>query len=107
AEYVERLAVLDRALAEGTISEEAYGEAVRWNAEQYQRAATGAEDYEKQSKSLISTYDSHNQKAQQLREALAQINQMYRAGEIDGDQYARMVGGVRDEMQQLALDADP
>ena len=107
AEYIERLAVLDRALAEGTISEEAYGEAVRWNAEQYQRAATGAEDYEKQSKSLISTYYSHNQKAQQLREALAQINQMYRAGEIDGDQYARMVGGVRDEMQQLALDADP
>lgn len=107
AEYVERLAVLDRALAEGTISEEAYGEAVRWSAEQYQRAATGAEEYEKQTAALVGKYDSHRQKAEQLTAAIAQINDLYRAGEIDGNQYTRMMGAVRDEMQQLALDADP
>ena len=107
ATYLERLETLDRALAEGAISEEAYGEAMRWNAEQYQRAATGAEEYETQTKSLVDKYDSHNQKARQLRDALEQINQRYRAGEIDGDQYARMVGGIRDEMRELALEAEP
>ncbi|SJN11583.1 Phage tail length tape-measure protein 1 [Halomonas citrativorans] len=107
ATYVERLKVLDKALADDTITQEAYGKAVRWNAEQYTRAATGAEEYEKQTQSLIDTYDSHNQRAQKLRTELEQINQRYRTGEIDGDQYARMVGGVRDEMQKLAFDADP
>lgn len=107
AEYVERLAVLDRALAEGTISEEAYGEAVRWSAEQYQRAATGAEEYEKQTQTLVSTYDRHYQKAQQLQEALEQVNQRWRNDPENAAQYARMIEGIREEMQQLALDADP
>lgn len=105
--YVERLGILEQALSDNTLTEEEYGEAVRWNAEQFTRAATGADDYEKQTESLISTYDRHNQRAHQLRDALEQINQRYRAGEIDGDQYARMVGGIRDEMQQLALEAAP
>lgn len=105
--YVERINVLDQALSDGTLAPEAYGDAFRWAAEQYTRAATGAEEYEKQTESLISTYDRHNQRAHQLRDALEQINQRYRAGEIDGDQYSRMVGGIRDEMQQLALEAAP
>ncbi|MGV2930134.1 EF-hand domain-containing protein [Vreelandella venusta] len=107
ADYVERLGVLDKALADGTISEEAYGEAVRWNAEQYRRAATGAEEYEKQTQTLVSTYDRHYQKAQQLQEALEQVNQRWRNDPANAAQYARMIGGIRDEMQQLALDADP
>lgn len=105
--YVERLGILEQALSDNTLTEEEYGEAVRWNAEQFTRAATGADDYEKQTESLISTYDRHNQRAHQLRDALEQINQRYRDGEINGDQYARMVGGIRDEMQQLALEAAP
>ncbi|QKS24180.1 EF-hand domain-containing protein [Vreelandella titanicae] len=105
--YVERINVLDQALSDGTLAPEAYGDAFRWAAEQYTRAATGAEEYEKQTESLISTYDRHNQRALQLRDELEQINQRYRAGVIDGDQYARMVGGIREEMQQLALEADP
>ncbi|MDN3561727.1 hypothetical protein [Vreelandella neptunia] len=107
ATYIERMEVLDQALSDNTITQEAYGESVRWAAEQYTRAATGAEEYEKQTESLISTYDRHNQRAHQLRDALEQINQRYRDGEINGDQYARMVGGIRDEMQQLALEAEP
>lgn len=107
ATYIERMDVLDKALADGTITQEAYGEAVRWSAEQFSRAATGAEDYEKQTERLIDQYDSHNQKAAQLRDAVDGINERYRAGEISGDQYTRMIGGVRDEMQELALEADP
>ena len=107
ATYIERIGVLDQALSDSTITQEQYGETVRWAAEQYTHAATGAEDYEKQTESLISTYDRHNQRAQQLRDALEQINQRYRDGEINGDQYARMVGGIRDEMQQLAIEAAP
>lgn len=107
ATYVERINVLEKALAAGTITQEDFAKAVRWSANQYSRAATGAEAYEKQTKSLIDTYDSHNQKAQKLRTELEQINQRYRAGDIDGQQYGRMVQGVRNEMAQLALEADP
>tara|TARA_B100000929_G_scaffold290714_1_gene285561 strand:+ start:4019 stop:9685 length:5667 start_codon:yes stop_codon:yes gene_type:complete len=106
AEYVERLAVLDRALAEGTISEEAYGEAVRWSAEQYQRAATGAEEYEKQTAALVGKYDSHRQKIEALATELQQINERYAAGEIGGAQYARMVEGVREAQYELALETN-
>ncbi|WP_417788227.1 EF-hand domain-containing protein [Stutzerimonas xanthomarina] len=106
ADYVERLGVLDKALADGTISEEDYGEAVRWSAEQYRRAATGAEEYEKQTQTLVSTYDRHNQKAQQLQTALEQINKRYEAGEIGGAQYARMIATIRDEMRELALEGN-
>ncbi|KIN13496.1 hypothetical protein [Halomonas sp. KHS3] len=105
--YIERIDVLDQALSDNTLTQEQYGESMRWAAEQYTRAATGAEEYEKQTETLVSTYDRHNQKAQQLRDALEQINQRYRDGEINGDQYARMVGGIRNEMQQLALEAAP
>ncbi|AIA76216.1 hypothetical protein FF32_15640 [Halomonas campaniensis] len=107
ATYIERIGVLDQALSDNTITQDEYGESMRWAAEQYQRAATGAEEYEKQTETLASTYDRHNQKAKQLQTALEQINQRYRAGEIDGEQYGRMIGGIREEMQQLALESDP
>ncbi|MGE4534645.1 DUF4214 domain-containing protein [Halomonas sp.] len=107
AAYTDRLSVLNQALAEGTVGQQEYGEAVRWAAQQYVRAATGAEEYEKQQKSLVAQYDRHHQKAQQLRDDLAAINEMYRRGDIDGDTYSRMIANVRDEMRQLALDADP
>ncbi|ATH77803.1 hypothetical protein CLM76_09445 [Vreelandella venusta] len=107
ATYIERLGVLDKALADGTLTQEAYGETVRWAAAQYARAATGADDYEKQTASLVSTYDRHNQRAAELQNALRDINERYRAGVIDGEQYLRMVAGVRKEMADLALEADP
>ncbi|MCC5904088.1 MAG: tape measure protein [Halomonas sp.] len=105
--YIERLGVIDQALADGTLTQEAYGETVRWAATQYARAATGAEDYEKQTKALVSTYDRHNQRARELQDTLRDINERYRAGEIDGEQYGRMINVVREEMQKLAFDADP
>ncbi|WP_286903103.1 EF-hand domain-containing protein [Vreelandella sedimenti] len=105
--YIERIGVLDQALSDGTLAPEAYGDAFRWVAEQFTRARTGADDYEKQTESLINTYDSHNQKAHQLRDALEQINQRWRDDPANGDQYARMVAGVRDEMAELALESDP
>ncbi|AZM96063.1 hypothetical protein [Vreelandella venusta] len=105
--YVERINVLDQALSDNTLTQEQYGESVRWAAEQYTRAATGGEEYEKQTESLVSTYDRHNQRALQLRDALEQINQRYRDGVINGDQYVRMIDGIRDEMYQLSLEADP
>lgn len=104
--YIERMGVLDKALAEGTISEEAYAEAVRWAAEQYTRAATGAEEYEKQTQSLVDKYDSHTQKAKALRDELEQINQRYAEGEIGAQQYARMIDGVRDSQYELALETN-
>lgn len=105
--YVERLGVLEQALSDNTLTEEEYGEALRWNAEQYQRAATGADYYEKQTESLISTYDRHNQRAAELQSALRDMGERYRAGVISGEQYVRMVAGVREEMRQLAEEADP
>ncbi|WP_447956499.1 EF-hand domain-containing protein [Vreelandella sp. EE7] len=106
ATYVDRITVLEKALAAGTITQKDFGDAVRWSAEQYTRAASGAEDYENQTESLVSKYDAHNQRAKLLRTELEQINQRYRTGIYDGDQYGRMVQNVRDEMDQLAKEAD-
>ncbi|MCP1317586.1 DUF4214 domain-containing protein, partial [Halomonas sp. 707B3] len=42
-----------------------------------------------------------------LTQAIEDINAAYRRGDIDGQQYGRMIQNVRDEMAQLALEADP
>lgn len=107
AAYTERVGVLNQALAEGTIEHDEYGNAVRWAADQYVQAATGAEEYEKQTESLVQQYDRQHQKAQQLRNDLAAVNEMYRQGDVDGQAYQRMVASIRDDMRELALEADP
>ncbi|MFI0472235.1 DUF4214 domain-containing protein [Halomonas sp. HMF6819] len=102
--YIDRVNVLEKALAAGTITQTEFAEAIRWSAEQYTRAASGAEDYERQTESLIGKYDSLNQRAQTLRTELDQIRQRYQAGVITGEQYERMVAGVREQMKELSND---
>ena len=105
--FADRTATLTKALASGAMGAAEHGQAIAWATQQYLRAATGAEELEKQQQSLIQQYDRHRQRARQLRADLDGVNQMYRAGVIDGDQYARMVAEIRDEMERLAFDADP
>lgn len=105
--YIERIETLDVALLAGTITQMEYAEAVQWSAKQYTDAASGADDYESRVKSLVGSYDSQAQKARQLKQALADINEAYRAGVIEGPQYERMVQNVRDEMAAMADESDP
>lgn len=103
----ERVSVLNQGLADGTVGVLEHAEAMSWAAEQYMRAANGAEEYEKRTESLVGKYDRHHQRAKELQQALQDINARYKEGAIDGAQYRRMVGSVREEMGQLAEDARP
>jgi hypothetical protein len=107
ADYTDNLAVLNRALADGTIGQQEYVEAVRWAAQQYQEAATGAAAQSQRLDELARQYDGQHQRAQRLEQAVADLNAAYRAGDISGAQYQRMLANVRDEMARTAQDADP
>ncbi|MGQ7286001.1 phage tail length tape measure family protein [Vreelandella venusta] len=69
--------------------------------------AKAQKEYEERTKSLTSTYDRNYQKAQQLKEALLDISQRWREDPENAAQYRRMIEGVREEMRELALEADP
>ncbi|RTR01936.1 hypothetical protein [Halomonas nitroreducens] len=105
----ERVAVLDQGLADGTVGVVEHAQGLAWAAEEYMRAATGAEEYEKRTEALVSQYDRSAQKAAQLEQALADLNERYRAGELEGgpEQYRRMVAAIREEMAELSREADP
>ncbi|WP_438455302.1 phage tail tape measure protein [Vreelandella venusta] len=75
--------------------------------ERYAEATKGSDDAAKRMKSLTDTYDRAHVKAQQLTADLAAINEAWRNDPANGDQYARMVASVREEMRELALEADP
>ncbi|QPI62444.1 phage tail tape measure protein [Vreelandella venusta] len=75
--------------------------------ERYAEATKGSDDAAKRMKSLTDTYDRAHAKAQQLSTDLAAINEAWRNDPANGDQYARMVASVREEMAELALEADP
>ncbi|UQI38783.1 phage tail tape measure protein [Vreelandella venusta] len=75
--------------------------------ERYAEATKGSDDAAKRMKSLTDTYDRAHVKAQQLTADLAAINEAWRNDPANGDQYARMVASVREEMAELALEADP
>ena len=106
-EYTESLETLNRGLSEGTITTEEYGEALRWAAGEYTDIASGADDAKKALEQLTQQYDSQYQRGVQLTQAISDISAAYRRGDIDGRQYGRMTQGVRDEMAELALEADP
>ncbi|WP_311948967.1 EF-hand domain-containing protein [Halomonas piscis] len=76
-------------------------------ADVYGEATTGTDDQAKSLESLASKYDQHHQKAAQLEADLKAINKQYKAGDIGGQKYQRMVGNVREEMRQVSLEADP
>ncbi|WP_447043972.1 hypothetical protein [Vreelandella sp. H-I2] len=104
--YLGRLDTLDRALAEGTITEERYGAALRWSAEQYKRSATGAEEYEKELKALVGQYDRQQQKAKQLAADERAIQQAFDTNAISAQQYARMMAEVEEAQYRLALESE-
>lgn len=104
--YLSRLETLDKALADGTITEERYVTALRWSAEQYKRAATGAEDYEKELKALVGQYDRQRQKAQQLATDEQAIQRAFDTNAISAEQYARMMGEVKEAQYRLALESE-
>ncbi|UBR49823.1 hypothetical protein KF947_21345 [Halomonas sp. FeN2] len=104
--YLGRLETLDRALAEGTITEERYGAALRWSAEQYKRSATGAEQYEKELKALVGQYDRQRQKAQQLATDEQAIQRAFDSNAISAQQYARMMAEVEEAQYRLALESE-
>lgn len=74
--------------------------------ERYAEATKGSDDAAKRMKSLTDTYDRAHVKAQQLTADLAAINEAWRNDPANGDQYARMVASVREEMAELGKETD-
>lgn len=107
AEYDSTLADLKVELEEGTKSTLEYYAAVAQAAVEYNKAVKAADPYAETVRNLVQQYDDAYQKSQQLHQALSDLNAAYQRGDIDGQQYQRMVAGIRDEMRQLALESDP
>lgn len=99
--------LLDAGLANGTVTLTEYLDLWDKAADVYGEATTGTDDQAKSLEALAGKYDQHHQKAAQLEKDLKAINKQYKAGEIGGQKYQRMVGNVREEMRELALESDP
>ncbi|WP_404463096.1 phage tail tape measure protein [Vreelandella aquamarina] len=84
-----------------------YNRLVAMLTERYAEATKGSDDAKKALEQLTQQYDSQYQRGVALTQAISDINAAYRRGDIEGQQYGRMIQGVRDEMRELALDADP
>lgn len=107
AEYNETVARLTVAYEDGTKSALEYYAAIGQAAKNYNEAVKAADPNIKRVEQLTQQYDRQYQRGVALTQAIDDINAAYRRGDIDGQQYGRMIQGVRDEMAELALEADP
>ncbi|RUR52686.1 tape measure protein [Vreelandella populi] len=107
AEYNATVARLTVAYEDGTKSALEYYAAIGQAAKIYNEAVRAADPNIKRVEELSQQYDRQYQRGQQLTTAINDINAAYRRGDIDGQQYGRMIQSVRDEMAALALEADP
>lgn len=109
ADYQATLAKLRVELDEGTKSQLEYYAAVSQAAIAYNKAVEQADPLAIKVKSLTSEFDANFRRALELEQAVKDLNTAYRAGSLDGGyaQYQRMLGNIRDEMRQLALESDP
>ena len=107
ADYNATIAELQVALNAGTKSTLEYYAAVAQAAKVYNEAVAASDPYAKELKRIVDQYDSAYQRGMQLQRSLQMINQAWRDDPQNGEQYARVVAGIRDEIEQLALEADP
>ncbi|WP_252109006.1 MULTISPECIES: phage tail tape measure protein [unclassified Halomonas] len=107
ADYNDTVARLTVAYEAGTKSALEYYAAIGQAARNYNEAVRAADPNIKRVEDLSNQYDRAFARGQQLTKAIDDINAAYRRGDVTGEQYTRMIGNVRDEMQQLALEADP
>ncbi|WP_417788393.1 phage tail tape measure protein [Stutzerimonas xanthomarina] len=106
-DFWEGIELLNKAIDTTTIEGMTeYNRLVGLLTERYAEATKGSDDAAKRMKSLTDTYDRAHVKAQQLTADLAAINEAWRNDPANGDQYARMVASVRDEMAELAAETD-
>lgn len=83
-----------------------YNRLVALLTKRYAEATKGSDDAKKAMERLTQQYDSAHSRAQQLSKDLSAINEAWRNDPANGDQYARMVAGVREEMAELAAETD-
>ncbi|WP_417794721.1 phage tail length tape measure family protein, partial [Terasakiella pusilla] len=107
ADYNATIAELQVALNAGTKSTLEYYAAVAQAAKVYNEAVAASDPYAKELKRIVDQYDSAYQRGMQLQRSLQMINQAWRDDPQNGAQYARVVAGIREEIEQLALEADP
>lgn len=107
ADYNATIAELQVALNAGTKSTLEYYAAVAQAAKVYNEAVAASDPYAKELKRIVDQYDSAYQRGMQLQRSLQMINQAWRDDPQNGEQYARVVAGIREEIEQLALEADP
>lgn len=107
-DFWEGIELLNEAIDTSTIEGMTeYNRLVGLLTERYAEATKGSDDAKKALEQLTQQYDSQYQRGVALTQAISDINAAYRRGDIEGQQYGRMIQGVRDEMRELALEADP
>ena len=107
-DFWEGIELLNEAIDTSTIEGMTeYNRLVGLLTERYAEATKGSDETRRRVEQLTQQYDRQYQRGVALTTAIDDINAAYRRGDIDGQQYGRMIQGVRDEMAQLALEADP
>lgn len=107
-DFWEGIELLNKAIDTNTIEGMAeYNHLVGLLTERYAEATKGSDETRKRVEALTQQYDRQYQRGVSLTTAINDINAAYRRGDIDGQQYTRMIAGVRDEMRELALESDP
>lgn len=106
-EYNATVSSLRVAYEDGTKSALEYYAAIGQAAKNYNAAVRAADPNIKRVEELTKQYDAAYLKGQELSKAVDDLNAAYRRGDIGSQQYGRSIANVRNEINELALAADP